>query len=266
MFWIPTTPFRWGSCDAILKIERGSDLSHHHSMSNPYSISLLNDLHHHFPDLLYRPTRFRNVGDVLNYVIGVAQQNPYAEARAAYERLHPLGPSGPSPPSNVPAPSQSSSADILNVLYSSPLQSEILMNSSYGNRRRSIFQQPVDPIMSLIGSLVGGSVGIGSSSVGIGSSSVGIGSSYPYSNNLMQAFLDQRVHVFPSPEQIEIGTILTTALQTQEDNCSICQDPIEQNQPMRIIRHCTHRFHQECIDTWFQQHISCPTCRHDIRD
>ena len=246
-------------------------------MSTPYSISLLNELHQHFPDLLYRPSRFRNVGDVLNYIIGVAQQNPYAEARREYERLHPLGPSGSSPPSNVPgvsaAPSQSSSADILNVLYNAPLQSDILMNSSYGSRRRSIFQPPSDPIMSFIGSLVGGSVGIGSSSVGIGSSSVGIGSSsvgigssYPYSNNLMQAFLDQRVHVFPSPEQIEIGTILTTALQTQEDNCSICQDPIEQNQPMRIIRHCTHRFHQECIDTWFQQHISCPTCRHDIRD
>jgi hypothetical protein len=267
MFWIPTTPFRWGSCDAILKIERDLGLSHHqHIMSNPYSISLLNDLHHHFPDLLYHPTRFRNVGDVLNYVIGVAQHNPYEEQRAAYERLHPLGPSGPSPPSNVSAaPSSRSSSELLNVLYSSPLQSEILMNSSYGNRRRSVFQQPVDPIMSFIGSLIGDS-SAGTSSVGIRApSSVGIGSTGPFSVD-MQAFLNDRVHVFPSPEQIEIGTILTTALQTQDDNCSICQDPIEQNQPMRIIRHCTHRFHQECIDTWFQQHISCPTCRHDIRE
>jgi len=82
----------------------------------------------------------------------------------------------------------------------------------------------------------------------------------------MESFLNERIIVNPSPEQIEAGTILTTALQTQDDNCSICQDPIEQNQSMRIIRHCTHRFHQDCIDTWFEQHVSCPTCRHDIRE
>lgn len=253
-------------------------------MSNPYSISLLNDLHNNFPDLLYRPTRFRNVGDVLNYIIGVAQQNPYEAARASYERLHPLGPSGHStsgsPPSNVPsapaasvpaapAPSSRSPIEVLNALYTAPLQSEMVIGSSYGSRRRSVFQPPSDPIMSFLGELIGGSVGIGTSaSVGIRSpSSVGIGSTYTYYGmpNL-QSFLNERVHVFPTPEQIEAGTILTTAVQTQEDNCSICQDPIEQEQPMRIIRHCTHRFHQECIDTWFQQNVSCPTCRHDIRE
>ena len=214
----------------------------------------------------------------MNYIIGVARQNPYEEARASYERLHPLGPSGPSPPrgqsgsppSNVSAASRSS-IELLNTLYTSPLQSEIMIGSSYGSRRRSIFQPPSDPIMSFLGELIGGSsVGIGTSSpasVGIRApSSVGIGSTYPYGLNNLQAFLDQRVSVFPSPEQIEAGTILTTSVQTQEDNCSICQDPIEQDQVMRIIRHCTHRFHQECIDTWFQQHVSCPTCRHDIRE
>lgn len=250
-------------------------------MSNPYSISLLNELHNNFPDLLYRPTRFRNVGDVLNYIIGVAQQNPYTEARASYERLHPIGPSGPVAPSvpaapSVPvaaaavpvAPSSRSSIEVLNALYTSPLQSEMVIGSSYGSRRRSVFQAPSDPIMSFIGELIGSSIGIGSSaSVGIReSSSVGIGSTSPYGLNNLQSFLNDRVHVFPSPEQIEAGTILTTAIQTQDDNCSICQDPIEQDQPMRMIRHCAHRFHQECIDTWFQQNVSCPTCRHDIRE
>ena len=145
----------------------------------------------------------------------------------------------------------------------------MVIGSSYGSRRRSVFQAPSDPIMSFIGELIGGSIGIGSSSsVGIREpSSVGIGSTYGYYGipNL-QSFLNDRVHVFPSPEQIEAGTILTTAIQTQDDNCSICQDPIEQDQPMRMIRHCAHRFHQECIDTWFQQNVSCPTCRHDIRE
>jgi len=247
-------------------------------MSTPYSISLLNDLHNHFPDLLYRPTRFRNVGDVLNYIIGVAQHNPYNDQRAEYERLHPLGPSGtyvastaaPSTASSVPTVRPRSSSSI----YVSPLQNEMLIGSSYGSRRSSIFQsQPVvDPIMSFLGELIGSSVGIGTSSVGTSSvgirapSSVGIGSTGPYGSINMESFLNERIIVNPSPEQIEAGTILTTALQTQDDNCSICQDPIEQNQSMRIIRHCAHRFHQDCIDTWFEQHVSCPTCRHDIRE
>jgi len=244
-------------------------------MSNPYSISLLNDLHHHFPDLLYRPTRFRNVADVLNYVVGVAQHNPYQGARREYERLHPLGPSGPSGTyvASTAAPSVASSVPAVrphssSTIYVSPLQNEMLIGSSYGSRRTSIFQsQPVDPIMSFLGELIGSSVGIGTSSVGIREpSSVGIGSTGPYGSINMQAFLNDRVHVFPSPEQIEAGTILTTALHTQDDNCTICQDPIEQNQSMRMIRHCSHRFHQDCIDTWFEQHVSCPTCRHDIRE
>jgi hypothetical protein len=245
-------------------------------MSTPYSISLLNDLHNHFPDLLYRPNRFRNVSDVLNYIIGVAQYNPYDDERVAYEQRNtlPSAPAAPSVPSAVPViipSSRSSINNLLNANYVSPLQSDIFAGASQlGRSRRSIFpSQPVDPIMSFLGELIGGSsVGIGTSeSVGIRvPSSVGIGSTGPFGRVDMQAFLNDRVHVSPSPEQIEAGTILTTALQTQEDNCTICQDPIEQNQPMRIIRHCTHRFHQDCIDTWFQQHVSCPTCRHDIRE
>lgn len=237
---------------------------------------------------MYRPTRFRNVGDVLNYIISVAQHNPYEEQRAEYERLHPApsGPSVPAAPSTIPVIipfSRSSINDLLNANYVAPIQSDIFAGASQlGRSQRSIFQSPpADPIMTFLGELIGASsVGIGSSessgirvpsSVGIGSTgrnygAIGIGSTGPYGSINMQAFLNDRVHVFPSPEQIEAGTILTTALQTQDDNCTICQDPIEQNQSMRIIRHCTHRFHQDCIDTWFQQHVSCPTCRHDIRE
>jgi len=84
-------------------------------------------------------------------------------------------------------------------------------------------------------------------------------------NNPLQAFL-QPVVVRPSAEQIEQGTILTRSLHRQDDDCAICQDPIEQDQMMRSVRHCTHRFHQTCIDTWLNSHVTCPTCRHDIRE
>ena len=50
-------------------------------MSNPYQIPLLRDLHDHFPDLLYRPERFRTVPDILQYIIRIADQSPYRQGR-----------------------------------------------------------------------------------------------------------------------------------------------------------------------------------------
>lgn len=224
-------------------------------MSRPYSISLLNDLHDHFPDLLYQPTRFQNVGDVLNYIISVAQRNPYDAARAEYERQHP-----PPPRVQPRAADVSSADDLYRILYGTlPLQNEVSFGSVpsiFSTRSRATTARRSslsgDPIMSFIGELIGGQSGVRQSAV---SGSTGL-----------QAFLDQTVPIRPSSEQIQEHTILTTAIQQQEDNCAICQDPIDINQRMRILRHCTHRFHQECIDTWFQSHVTCPTCRHDIRE
>lgn len=82
----------------------------------------------------------------------------------------------------------------------------------------------------------------------------------------LQTFLDQTVTVHPTAEQINQHTIATTAPRTMDDNCAICQDPIEQGQQMRILNYCTHLFHSNCIDTWFTTHVTCPTCRHDIRN
>lgn len=225
-------------------------------MARPYSISLLNDLHDHFPDLLYQPTRFQNVGDVLNYIIGIAQRNPYDAGRAEYARQHP--PTPPSTRTQSRAPDVSGADELYRVLYGTS-QNEISLGpipSIFSNRVRSSRRSTLsgDPIMSFLGDLIGGQGG--TSSVYSGGQ-MGTG---------LQSFLDQTVPIRPSVQQIQEHTILTTAIQLQEDNCAICQDPIDVNQTMRILRHCTHRFHQECIDTWFQSHVTCPTCRHDIRE
>lgn len=81
----------------------------------------------------------------------------------------------------------------------------------------------------------------------------------------LQNFLDHPVTVHPTADQIHQHTTLTNAPRTMDDNCAICQDPIEQGQHMRILNYCTHSFHTPCIDTWFTTHVTCPTCRHDIR-
>ena len=211
-------------------------------MSRPYSISLLNELHEHFPDLLYRPSRFRNVSDLLQYVISVAQRNPHTIAQEEYDRIHQRVPDttismsiGGSVPS-VP------DTEFNRMIYGLEQPAAFVMRP----RPAPSVRRSTDPIMSFIGDLLGGS-----------SSGLAGG---------LQSFLDQPVVVRPTPEQIDSHTVLSRSYQQQDDNCAICQDPIEMGQMMRIISHCAHRFHQECVDTWFQSHVTCPTCRHDIRE
>jgi hypothetical protein len=79
-------------------------------------------------------------------------------------------------------------------------------------------------------------------------------------------FLNERVAVYPTNNEINNATTQQTATAQQEDICAICQDEIEVNQEMRRINHCGHYFHQDCIDTWFRGNVHCPTCRHDIRE
>jgi hypothetical protein len=47
--------------------------------------------------------------------------------------------------------------------------------------------------------------------------------------------------------------------------CTICLDNIQQNNIIREINKCKHTFHIECSDKWFEDHITCPHCRQDIR-
>lgn len=45
--------------------------------------------------------------------------------------------------------------------------------------------------------------------------------------------------------------------------CAICQDRGETT-PWRRLN-CGHMYHQQCVDTWFNQNVVCPVCRADIR-
>ena len=49
------------------------------------------------------------------------------------------------------------------------------------------------------------------------------------------------------------------------EQCTICLNDIENNQIVREINKCKHCFHVECADKWFEEHITCPNCRQDIR-
>lgn len=56
-------------------------------------------------------------------------------------------------------------------------------------------------------------------------------------------------------------------------NCSICTDDLEikpkrwcvkNNKDIKTLE-CNHQYHTECIDTWLENHNTCPLCRHEVK-
>jgi hypothetical protein len=43
--------------------------------------------------------------------------------------------------------------------------------------------------------------------------------------------------------------------------CSICLENISEGSRVRLLNECNHIFHNICIDKWFLEKSSCPTCR-----
>jgi len=74
------------------------------------------------------------------------------------------------------------------------------------------------------------------------------------------------VIIRPTTAQInQATTVSTSIISDDETNCSICQEEYEVGQSIRTINHCSHKFHKQCIDTWFDRNVHCPDCRYDIR-
>ncbi|GAA0170264.1 hypothetical protein Leryth_010639 [Lithospermum erythrorhizon] len=48
------------------------------------------------------------------------------------------------------------------------------------------------------------------------------------------------------------------------NDCAVCLDDIEDDQPARLVPGCSHGFHLECGDTWLSKNSICPVCRAKI--
>lgn len=48
---------------------------------------------------------------------------------------------------------------------------------------------------------------------------------------------------------------------TETLQCSICRANFENGDIIRKICSCNHKFHQECVDKWFEDKDTCPVCR-----
>lgn len=44
--------------------------------------------------------------------------------------------------------------------------------------------------------------------------------------------------------------------------CAICLMEYVDGDVIRVLPHCGHTFHMNCVDTWLNCHSSCPSCRH----
>lgn len=59
--------------------------------------------------------------------------------------------------------------------------------------------------------------------------------------------------------------IYTREENSEEQSCMICLENIESNTIVRKLN-CTHYFHYECVDRWFETNKSCPVCRYGMSE
>lgn len=236
------------------------------AQQNIYGVQLLNDLHNHFPEILYNPQRFHNVQELLSYIISVANTSPYRQGSQAYNRnvgsvrntpptqlnTHVYPPIGPHTPRQTPRAAAVGSGGSGGVPQPAPTAAVYMTTFTDDGHQAAPLPNTINPLLNtLLGGLFGDILG-----------GVASGNTIPNLN----AFLDTRIPVYPSVDEINNATTVYRVNRRQDDICTICQDEIETNQEVRRVDHCNHYFHRNCIDTWFQGNVHCPTCRHDIRD
>jgi hypothetical protein len=232
-----------------------------------YSISLLNDLHQWFPDILYNPGRFRTVQDLLEYIRQVADVNPFTRGLEQYHAHH----SRDSRDSHVSVHSAPTSASIPSVLRrqttNEPSSLPLRESPSFEySTTTNIHGNPVTAVIRTIPVAISAEMMEGEEMDSMAEQTISTILNQLLSNPNMRNFLQENVVVAPSNEQIHQASSLETATETLEDNCAICQDSMEESQSLRRLLHCRHVFHQTCIDTWFRTNVHCPTCRHDVRE
>lgn len=266
-------------------------------MSNgPYPISLLNDIHRWFPDILYNPTRFRDVHDLLAYIRQVADVSPYTQGLQQYiahQNHHvPVAPTPTTryvPPSRATATSSSSPSTANrgtgNEYRRGPLES--FLQPSTHTRSSTIpfplseFVRPSAEVTettyeyTATSSMNGQPVTARIRTLPINVSAMENDDTEQTMTSILtqllspgnlRIFLEQNVEVSPTEQEIARASTLETPAAALEDNCAICQDTMEADQSLRRLNHCRHIFHKLCIDTWFHTNVHCPACRHDIRD
>ena len=225
-----------------------------------YGVRLLDDLHNYFPAILYDPTQFQTVPDLLNYVRQQTQTrfNPFQSGLREYQATYIPRQPRPNPLQSTRGRARTNNNRIVTETYEFVPS---LVSNIYSDLEIPILVPPssADPIPSLVpaparlepSSTLANSI---------------------FDTALVRALLNlnsydlESVIVRPTQQQIDRATTLRAAVAADEsESCSVCQERYTEGQALRVIHHCHHQFHKDCVDRWFERNVRCPVCRHDVR-
>jgi hypothetical protein len=249
-------------------------MSDHRSVYNSY---LLDELHNHFPAVLYEPESFRTVTDLMNYVQLQMRLrfDLYSNSARAYRRaqgLPPISlPAAAAPPVIRPAARPPAGPRYATgPLRAAPAQQppveevNIRMETTGGGGSAS---GTLNLLSSLLGipPITGGQTVFDAALTNLlnGSPAISLFPTVGTAAGLPPSM--EPVVVRPTAAQIDAGTTIEI-VDAEEEVCAICQDTMEAGSQARNLNACDHRFHIICIDTWFQRNVCCPVCRHDVRE
>ena len=246
---------------------------HNQPYESVYGVGLLDDLHNYFPAVLYEPSSFHSVRDLLTYISVRTRRrfDLYSNAMNSYHDTPvtdtPETASAPVavgqdqrvasnlPRHNFTGSSYAAAASAAVTAASSALNAAT--NPTANPVRRNNLHLPATT--NVLSALIAGLADMNE----VDTNSVYRILLTPPVPRVPTTFMEPVV-IRPTQEQITQSTRIGTPNDPTEV-CTICQETIEENQPARLILHCEHWFHTSCIDVWFQQDVHCPVCRHDIR-
>ena len=86
-------------------------------------------------------------------------------------------------------------------------------------------------------------------------------------SDLLSTFFTN-VPVVPTEQDIQRASRLVLYREIENPintSCPISLEPFTADQTVRQLRHCSHIFYENEFNSWFQNNVRCPVCRHDIR-
>ena len=217
-----------------------------------YGHPLIDAIHNYFPAMIYEQEIFQTVPDIFAYVRMQMQQHfdLFASGRARYHPIRPrilVTPPPVQPPTTMQPQTNAqthvmssadlihASAELLHLLYP-------LSNTTMPPPMQTTMPPPMQTTYH-----------------------VPLNMQFSYNTNMAPENFADPVIVRPTEQDVMNATTIGIST-TPDEVCAICQDSIEEDAETRSIDYCDHQFHKHCVDTWFQQNVRCPVCRHDIRD
>jgi hypothetical protein len=92
---------------------------------------------------------------------------------------------------------------------------------------------------------------------------------YPSTIGPTPTSLFENVIIRPTREQIENASesfVYDGRVELLNTQCPITMDVFQPGDRIRRIHYCRHSFLEDSFMSWFQNHVRCPICRHDIRE